>query len=101
MRTPARRTAAAPRARRSDGGLLSQLVPSPRRPQTCEQLVAGLREAGIVVLPDLPATSTATYEVYRSTRGDFVDAVALASWLSDDERLVVLQDLRRRLLGLR
>ena len=96
-----RTTAPGPAARQSDGGLLSQLVPQPRRPLTCEQLTDGLRDAGIVVLPDLPDSSTSPYEVYRSTRGGFVNAVALASWLSSDERVVVLQSLRRKLLGLR
>jgi hypothetical protein len=97
---PRGRTGAGPVARRSDGGLLAQLIPQPRRPLSSEQLVGGLRDAGIVVLPDLPDSST-PYEVYRSTRGGFVDAVALASWLSEDERVVVLQGLRRQLLGLR
>lgn len=92
------RTTAARRRQRFDGALLAQLVPHPRRPLTSEQMAVGLRDAGVEVLPDLPETSTVPYEVHRSSRGDFVNGVALASWLSEDERVVVLQSLRRRLL---
>ncbi len=83
---------------RPEAGLLSHLVPRQRRPLTVEQLVNGLREAGVVVMPDLPETSTAPYEVHHSARGGRVDGVALATWMDDEERLVVLQSVRKLVL---
>jgi hypothetical protein len=58
-----------------------------------------LREGGVEVTPDLPASSTAPYEVRRSSGSGVVQAVALAGWLDDEERLVVLQTVRGQLLA--